>query len=88
MDATQRLLPGWRLEAFCPSPTRRDCCLRLTTPNGTEIQFTHSPTTLARDFTKSLAMALTIPLGESTSGSFRIARPDQLGAKPYPSQRR
>ena len=88
MDTAQCLPPGWRLEVLCPSPRRRDCCLRLTTPSGTEITFTHRPTLLACELTKELAMALRVHRANLSGGGFRIARPDQVGAEPYPGRRR
>ena len=74
--------PHTAVAVLCPSPRRRECCVRLTSPDGAEITFTHRPTLMACDFTRELAIAIHVQNGDP-SGGFRIARPDQLGADPF-----
>lgn len=77
----QCLPPGWRLEALPPSRERRECVLRLTSPSGQEIAFSHKPFQFACDITRELQADLLASQGahEQNSASLRIARPEQVG---------
>jgi hypothetical protein len=55
---TQSLPPGWRLDALSPSRDRRDCCLRITTPDGRVITYIHKPFQFACEITRDLERAM------------------------------
>mgnify|MGYP003579171191 CR=1 FL=1 len=59
MDSSnQSLPPGWRLDALSPSRDRRDCCLRITTPDGRVITYIHKPFQFACQITRDLERAM------------------------------
>ena len=80
---TQSLPPGWRLEAFGPSRLRRDCCIRITAPDGRVISYLHKPFQFACDITRQLERDIAAhedSLKEALP-PFRIARPEQVSGE-------
>lgn len=79
MTPNQNLPAGWRLEALAPSHERRECAVRITTPEGRQMTFTHKPFQFACDITRQLQAALLAQASPiEVAAPFRIARPEQL----------
>ncbi len=83
MIPLQNLPPGWRLEALGPSRERRDCSIRITTPEGHAITFVHKPFQFACEITRRLESELDAMQADAKphAPTFRIARPEQLTAR-------
>jgi len=47
------LPPGWDIEALPPNRERRECCLRLVSPDGREVVYTHKPFQFACEVTRN-----------------------------------
>ena len=47
------LPPGWDIEALSPSRERRECCMRLVSPDGREGVYTHKPFEFACEVKRS-----------------------------------
>ena len=79
----QSLAPGWRLEAYGPSRLRRDCCIRITAPDGRVISYLHKPFQFACEITRQLERDISSHEGDLKDAlpSFRIARPEQVSGK-------
>ncbi len=80
---TQSLPPGWRLEAFGPSPARRDCCIKITAPDGRVISYHHKPFQFACDITRQLERDISTheDVPKEMLHPFRIARPEQVSGE-------
>ncbi|HEY0502858.1 MAG TPA: hypothetical protein VGD42_05105 [Lysobacter sp.] len=81
MTSNQSLPPGWRLDARSPSSEHRECSIRITTPEGREISFTHKPFQFACEITRQLEAALSaLAVSHEAPAAYRIARPEQVRA--------
>lgn len=79
---SQSLPPGWQLIPLGPARDRRDCCVRLISPDGREITFIHKPFQFACEITRQLERDMDLwerQQQEKSLQSLRIARPEQVG---------